>query len=33
MLGLYGLKQLLALKYIDGTSVTDDLNNIQGIMN
>ena len=30
---MFLIKQLLALKYIDGTSMTDHLNNVQGIMN
>ena len=30
---MFLIKQLLALKYIDGTSMTDHLNNFQGIMN
>jgi len=30
---IFLIKQLLALKYIDGTSMTDHLNNFQGIMN
>ena len=30
---MFLIKQLLALKYTDGTSMTDHLNNFQGIMN
>ena len=30
---MFLIKQLLALKYIYGTSMTDHLNNFQGIMN
>jgi len=30
---MFLINQLLALKYIDGTSMTDHLNNFQGIMN
>ena len=29
---MFLIKQLLALKYIDGTSMTDHLNNFQGII-